>query len=206
MSSRLGTAVAAAALLLAGLVTTTAAGTSLARPCYQQLDNDNGVGIVSQNFERDLDIYDSRAADDFRLTTRCKVSQVVVNGSYSLGVGPARSVHVTFYRDNDGRVGRIIDTQDDVRFRDDSGVGNLTVTLQSSVDLRPGRYWVSVKANLDFGTGGQWGWNTNNEQVGVKAKWANPNDGFGTGCVRYRSTAKCLPSGQGPDFSFALLG
>lgn len=221
------TAILGAALLSLGLAGTAVAGTkeppspqpaspatvtdraqadpALNGACYKQLANDNGVGIVSQNFEAADDIYDARAADDFTLKRHCKVNKVTVNGSYSLGAGPAESVHVTFYRDNGGRVGGIISTQDNLTYRDASELGNFTVTLAGPANLKPGTYWVSVKANMHFALGGQWGWNTNNHARGERSKWANPNDGFGTGCVVYTDTVRCIPSGEGPDFSFALL-
>ena len=173
--------------------------------CYRQLDNDNGIAVVSQNFEVAYDIYDSRAADDFTLTKRCRIGKVAVNGTYYLGVGPVDSVHVTIYKDNDRRIGGIVSTQNKLRYTDPTDTGNLKVTLAKPVNLAPGRYWISVKANMHFSLAGQWEWNTNNRAVGEKSKWANPNDGFGTGCTRYRDTVKCLPIGEGPDFSFALL-
>lgn len=70
--------------------------------------------------------------------------------------------------------------------------------------LRRGTYWVSVQANLDFATGGEWGWNTNNTVQKKGAKWQNPGDGFGTGCTTYKNLLTCIPAGEGGDFSFSI--
>src|SRR4051794_31245913 len=66
--------------------------------CYSQVDDDNGISIVSQNMERAFDDFDSRGADDFRLASPCTVRQISVAGEYINGAGPARSENVTIYR------------------------------------------------------------------------------------------------------------
>lgn len=71
--------------------------------CYAQRDNDNGIGIVSQNFATADDIYDSQGADDFKLTSRCRAKTVTADGVYFNGSGPADSVNVTFYKNRDGK-------------------------------------------------------------------------------------------------------
>lgn len=176
------------------------------RTCVRQNDNDNGVGVISQNFERDFDSFDSRGADDFTLTHSCTVRKVQVNGAYFTGVGPAVSVHVTFYRDNDGTPGPRFANQNDLDYSDPSGVGNFHIPLASAVTFPAGTYWVAVRANIEFRVGGEWGWNTNNTVRGSKAQWKNHGDGFGTGCASFTKVETCLgDGGQGPDFSFALV-
>ena len=96
--------------------------------------------------------------------------------------------------------------QNDLDYRDPSGTGNFKIPLAEAVTFKPGTYWVSVKANLDFRVGGEWGWNTNNTARGSNAQWKNGRDGFDTGCREYAEILGCLgDGGQGPDFSFALL-
>jgi hypothetical protein len=174
--------------------------------CAKQNDNDNGVGVISQNFEADFDAYDSRAADDFVIRRRCVVREVDVNGAYFFGIGPARSLNVTFYADDGSTPGERMVTQNHLDYRDPSGLGNFEIPLAVPVTFRPGRYWVAVRANIDFREGGQWGWNTNNTPRGDRAQWKNPRDGFDTGCTDWGRVRACLgDGGQGPDLSFALL-
>jgi len=172
--------------------------------CYAQLDNDNGIGIVSQNFEAANDIYDSQGADNFKLAAVCKVKTVVTAGSY-FGVVPSASYNVTFYKNASGLPGAVIKTQLNRPYTDVSGTGNVTVKLgRHGPSLGAHRYWVSVQANLDFSTGGQWGWNTNNTVRGAGSVWQNPGNGFSTGCTTYTTTTTCIPAGEGGDFAFSI--
>ena len=80
----------------------------------------------------------------------------------------------------------------------DNGTGSFVIQLASAVTLREGRqYWVSVQVNMDFGVGGEWGWETRNTKNGRPAAWRNPGDGFGTGCTTYAVESVCI--GGGPD-------
>jgi hypothetical protein len=173
--------------------------------CYKQLDNDNGVGIASQNFEAGMDSYDSRGADDFRLKAACQVKRVDVAGVYSSGVGLARSENVTFYRNNAGLPGGVISNQQSLVGVDD-GVGNFKIKLTTAVGLKARTYWVSVQANLDFSAGGLWNWYTNNTKRGNAAAWRQKGDGFGSGCTKWKRLLACIQAGEGPDFAFALSG
>jgi hypothetical protein len=189
---------------------------STAASCYAQLDNDNGVGIVSQNFEPSLDAYDSQGADDFTLTKKCKVKTVSAAGAYFNGSGPADSFNVFFYdsiSSRDGGLemaarGKLPDkTCLDATYTDSSGTGNPTIKCKTKLTASPSKkrtFWVSIQANMSFGTGGEWGWNTNNTVRGSASLWQNPGDGFATGCTTYTTTTTCLPLGEGGDFSFAL--
>jgi len=178
----------------------------VASTCVKQNDNDNGVGIISQNFETDFDAYDSRGADDFTLEHRCTIREVDVNGAYFTGIGPADSLQVVFYLDDGTSPGRRIDNQNNLAYRDRGGLGNFKIPLPESVTLRPGTYWVAVRANMEFRYGGEWGWNTNNTARGDVAQWRNVGDGFDTGCTTWGEVTACLDDGgEGPDFSFALL-
>src|SRR5256885_244321 len=40
-------------------------------------------------------------------------------------------------------------------------------------------YWVSVRANMSFAAGGQWGWDDRTVQDNSEAAWQNPGGGFG---------------------------
>lgn len=174
--------------------------------CYSQPDNDNGVGVVSQNFDKAYDAFDSRGADDFTLTRNCQVNEVDVMGSYISGSGPVTSVNVTIYRALRGLPAGISSNQLRLPAKDD-GSGDLTIPLRTVVGLvRGGTYFLSVQANLALSSGGEWGWNTNNTQRGVPAVWRNKNNGFATSCIHYTQMAHCIDAGQGPDFAFVVLG
>ncbi len=175
---------------------------SIRDACYDQRIND-APGIVSQNFEEEYNAYDSRGADDFTVDAPCTVTEVQVDGQYQ-GSGSPRSMHVTFYQDNQGTPGAVLSGQKRLAYTDETGSGSFDITLNRPVTFDPGHYWVSVKANMSYTKSGEWFWNTNNEVNGVPAQWRNAHDGFGTGCTTYTAVTVCVP-GQGADFSFALV-
>jgi len=176
------------------------------KTCKSQQDNDNGVGIVSQNFEPAFDIYDSQGADDFKCKQGAQgaagytLKVITADGTYFNGSGPADSYNVTYYAGG-GTPGAIQKTCANASYTD-TGFGSPTITCK--VTLSKGAHWVSVQANMDFSTGGEWGWNTNNTVRGNASQWENPGDGFGTGCVTYTTTTTCIASGEGGDFSFGF--
>jgi hypothetical protein len=185
------------------------------KTCYDQITSppydDNGVGIVSQNFEASFDIYDSQGADDFTLTKKCKVTDVHVRGLYFNGAGPCRSLTVTIYKDNGNSApGAVIYGPADQKFTTSAGNPNVGDTqfdinkLSPAAPLGPGTYWISVYCNMDFSVGGEWGWMTNNTVNGDASMWQNPGGGFGVGCTSYTTTTSCIPSGEGGDFAFSL--
>jgi hypothetical protein len=180
-------------------------GPDATRPlCYSNLVGDSGVGIVSQNFEATFDAYDNQGADNFVLRRYCAAREIDAPGVYFNGIGPANSETVTFYAaDPDGvGPGDVIDTQ---TVTGEDTFGTFAIPLKA-VKLQPGRYWVSVQANLDFSSGGEWGWETTNTLRGKPAMWQNPGNGFGTGCTTYAVMQTCLGAqGEGPDFMFQIV-
>jgi len=181
---------------------------------YDNSTNDSGIGIVSQNFESSFDAYDSRGADDFTVPGhhKYKVKQVVAYGVYFNGSGPAASVNVTFYTTKKGKPNESVIKKNysAVAIASDSG-GTFTVKLPTTAALSGGtgsgkKYWVSVQANMDFSSGGEWGWETSTNAPGTEAQWENPGDGFGTGCTTYNNLTTCIPSGEGPSFMATLKG
>lgn len=172
---------------------------------YSQNDNDTGVGVVSQNFEPDFDVYDSQLADDFVVPDPrhpWQITGITVTGVYFSGSGPATSENVTFYKDSNGVPGEIKNAQTVVGA--DSN-GSFTIPLDKFA-LPPGHYWVSVQANMDFSSGGEWGWETRSVQNGDAALWENPGNGFGTGCTSWTNMSACVDAGAGPDVMFSLSG
>lgn len=111
---------------------------------YSQNDNDSSVGVVSQNFEPELDVYDSQLADDFVVPDPRRPWQmagITVTGVYFNGSGPATSENVTFYKDANGVPGEVENAQTVVGA--DSN-GSFTIPL-AKFALPPGHYWVSVQ-------------------------------------------------------------
>jgi hypothetical protein len=172
---------------------------------YDQNDNDTGVGVNSQNFETQYDIYDNAGADDFKVPGGhvWKVKKVNVTGVYYNGSGPCRDETVTYYKDSSGTPGVVKATVTAVGA--DSG-GSLSILAPTKLKGGSGgkTYWVSVVCNMDFGVGGQWGWETRSVQNGNPGKWQNPGNGFGTGCTTWQDVQTCV--GYGPDWMFALVG
>ncbi|TDM08321.1 MAG: hypothetical protein C4K60_02290 [Ideonella sp. MAG2] len=173
---------------------------------YDQNDNDAGSGFTSQNFEADFDAFDNQAADDFVVPAGVKwtVKELVVTGAYFNGTGLMPSVNVTFYKSKGGKPGAVkADFPAVVPV--DNGTGSLVITLPAKLSLKPGSYWVSVQANMDFSAGGQWAWQGRSVQANNPAQWQNPGDGFGSGCTTYGDMSTCLGVSV-PDFMFSLNG
>lgn len=204
------TAVAALVLCAAGGASAAAqapAQGSASTVLYDQTANDSTVGIISQNFEADLDVYDNQAADDFTVPAgkSWTVSEVDANGSYFSGFGPAASVHITFYKQRSGRPepGTVVADFPALTCKD--YFGSFSCKLPSHVKLQAGTYWLSVQANLDFSAGGEWAWGSQTTVQGTPAKWQSPGDGFGMNCLKYRAENICFKNRQG-DHMFKLLG
>jgi hypothetical protein len=173
---------------------------------YDQSAGSNGIGIVSQNFEPTFSIYDSQGADDFKFSGKHTVTEVVANGVYFNGSGPATGFDVTFYKKIKNGKGKVLGTCANQAYTDLAfGYPDITLSgCKGKTSMKKGS--VSVVADLAFGAGGEWGWNTNNTVVGAAGLWQNPGGGFSTGCSTYTAVTTCIPSGEGGDWAFALLG
>ena len=176
---------------------------------YSQLDNDSGVGIVSQNFtDAGFDIYDSGGADDFVVPSgeTWTVQGVDVIGVYFNGPGPADSETVRFYQDAGGHPGALI-TEIDGLTAPETG-GSFVIDLGGAGPvLTEGTYWVGMRVTMPFTPAGEWGWETRTVQSNTAAVWRNGPDGFATGCTKFHEMQQCIgPSGEGPDFMFAIEG
>jgi hypothetical protein len=173
---------------------------------YAQLDNDNGTSVVSQHFETRFLSFDSQAADDFKIDRKAVVKQVVVDGAYFEGKGPANSIHVTISKNARGAPGTVVQDVPHAPYTDIAGgTGSFLIQIPKTV-LKSGSYWLSVYVNMPFHSRGQWGWRTNNHVRRDASLWRNPGNGFGLGCTSWKTTTDCILSGEGGDFAFALLG
>jgi len=174
---------------------------------YDQMNNDAGVGIVSQDFtDAGFDIYDSSGADDFTVPSGAtwSVGAIGVGGIYFNGFGPGNYATVTIYADGGGLPGTVLATSTAVG---KSNGGSFHAKIPGGVTLGAGTYWVSLQSNMAFSNGGEWGWETRSVQSGNAAVWQNPGDGFITGCTTWGNMVNCIgPSGEGPDFMFSVLG
>src|SRR6478672_7384053 len=174
---------------------------------YDQINNPAPTpgGVTSQDFEAANDAFDSFAADDFVVPAgqTWNITEVDVSGEYSLGGGPAASFNVFFYQDSATLPGTLVAT----RLANPYTSGpNALITLTSQVTLTPGTYWVSVQSRQDFTPAGQWFWDNRAIISNSGAAWQNPGGGFGVGCLTYGRKTTCLPTQNGPDQLFRLVG
>jgi|KBSMisStandDraft_5_1062788.scaffolds.fasta_scaffold76595_4 hypothetical protein len=179
-----------------------------ARLLYDQSDADNGNAIRAENFESDLDSYDTEAADDFKVPAgeTWKISEVYVAAIYFEGSRSADSFNVTFYESRKGKVGKRVKACMNAGYRYDTQFDFGTEYITCKVQLTQGAYFVAVQANTVFSEGGDWGWLTNNTVRRNPSVWRNPGDCYATGCTDFAPTKTCIPYDEGGDFAFALLG
>jgi PQQ-like domain len=173
----------------------------------------SGAPVSSQNFEAQYDAYDDQAADDFLVPVghTWKVKQLIVLGHYYNGPGKAASENVSFYEDAGGLPGALEASFGGVVGKE-TIPGYFKINLPTTADLSGGTtgsgtvYWVSVQANMDFGSAGQWGWDDSANNFGFEAAWQNPGDGFGTGCTTWAHETDCLGGSQPQSKAFTLKG
>ena len=174
---------------------------------YDQYNNAGTTATSSQDFETAFDAFDTFTADDFVVPAgqTWNITEVDVQGLYfnCTTCGPAASFNVFFYQDSSTLPGTLVATRLANTY---TGTTDFVITLTSAVTLTPGTYWVSVQARLDFGTGGQFGWQDRTIQSNSGAAFENPGGGFacpgGNGWVR-KPTCVATTS---PDQVFRLVG
>jgi hypothetical protein len=179
-----------------------------AKLLYDQSEADNPQAIRAENFETELDSYDSEAADDFRVPAgqTWKVTEVYVAGIYFEGSRSNDSFNVTFYTSKKGKIGAVVKACPNASYRYDTQFDLGSEYIQCRVELKKGAYFVAVQANTIYFEGGEWGWITNNTVHRTASLWRNPGDGFATGCTDFTTTTTCIPVDEGGDFAFALYG
>jgi hypothetical protein len=179
---------------------------------YDQMDNPAPTptppmpgGVTSQDYEPKFDNYDSFAADDFVIPADqiWIITEVDVIGESSEPPAPPDSFHVFFYADSGTLPGTLVAS----RFANSySGFFTFVITLTSPVMLARGTYWVSVQAREDFSSSGEWFWDNRLVISNSGAAWQNPGGGFGAGCPTWGRKTTCLPTQNGPDQLFRLVG
>ncbi len=175
--------------------------------CYDQMNSDQGNAGVSDKFT-DQKTLNTKAADDFTLTSSCTVNEVDVFGGGYGWPGPVTSFNVTFYKDDGSGVpGKTMGTQHHLTYTyTDSGSGisgTYYIALNNAKTLAAGTYWVSVQAKMTLSTSGEWYWDGNTTQTGSPAAWKNPRNGFSTGCTTWCNELSSI--GVGPDHMFAIV-
>ena len=177
---------------------------------FDNTSGNTGVGWTSQNFESDYDAYDTMAATSFAVPAghTWTVTEVDVAAT-NQGVN-ANSFNVLFYSNNKktGLPKKLNkkSASNDANFTED-GSGDAWINLPSKgVKLKGGKtYWVSVQANQDFNSEGQWWWNTSSTPANPTPAWQNPGNGFGTNCTTWGTLSTCL-GGADPAFAVRLAG
>jgi len=180
---------------------TLAAGGAFAAPdtvLWNQNSN-FGQGVFSDSSGMD----EQAAADDFIVPSgqTWRVAEVDVTGVYFNGSGPASSVAVTFYANKKGKPSRAYRGPFTLGCTDNDG--SFQCILPKPVKVPSGTWWVSVVANCDFQTCGEWGWTENTTVQGNEAVWENPG-GNGT-CTTWKPLHVCF-GGQPADLAFDLVG
>ena len=162
-------------------------------------------GVTSQDFEPELDSYDSFAGDDFIIPAGqiWNINEVDVIGESSEPPAPPDSFHVFFYTDSGTLPGTLVASRLANPY---SGFFTFFIRLTSPVTLAEGAYWVSVQAREDSAASGQWFWDNRLVISNFGAAWQNPGGGFGEGCLTWARKTTCLLTQNGPDQLFRLVG
>jgi hypothetical protein len=142
------------------------------------------------------------AADDFVVPSgqTWLVKEVDVTGVYLNGSGPASSEIVTFYANKNGKPHRV--QQGPFTLHCTDNFGSFHCTLPKRVKLRAGTWWVSVVANINFGSGGEWGWGGHPTVQGNEAVFEDPS---GQSCTSWEPLHVCF-GGSPADMAFELRG
>jgi hypothetical protein len=175
-----------------------------AQTLYDQNENDAGYAVLSDDFGSGD--YNSQAADDFAVPAGFTwiVTKIDVTGVYFNGYGPSDGQNVYFYKDRNGKPGKLIQEFDHLNGVDSAG--SFAITLPGKgIKLKTGKYWLSVQAGMNFATGGEWGWEVSIVQHNDEAMWQNPGGGFGT-CLTWAPIENCFGADYVHDLMFDLKG
>jgi len=138
---------------------------------YDQYNSPSGAAVGSQQFGN---ASDDQAADDFAVPAGpgWRITQVDVNGSYSIVTSTATLANVYFYSNAISGTyaipGAAVYTATNLSTIQGTS-GAYVVPLTSPAVLSPGTYWVSVQAT-GMATG-QWFWQERTAQNLNKATW-----------------------------------
>ncbi len=163
---------------------------------------------ASQDFEPSRDSSDSVSADDFIVPegTEWLVQRIRTVGYYSTScgssaAGPASAFNVVIYQDGGSSPGAVLASESVAPTSDGSGFFHDITPIR----LGPGHYWVSVQAQQNCGTNGQWFWYGHTPDNGSPGVWRNPSNGFGTGCTSWTPAGSCGATYNDRCFGIATL-
>ena len=123
---------------------------------------------------------------------------------YDNGPGPAASVNVSVYANGAGNLpGTLLASRPNQSF---TGGPSFVVTLSPSIGLLPGTYWLSVQADQNFASAGQWFWTNRTVQSNSGAAWQNPGGGQGGACPAWERRTTCLGDVSAADQVFRITG
>jgi hypothetical protein len=106
------------------------------------------------------------------------VDGVDVDGLYLNGPGPASSVNVRFYANGAGNLPGKLEAERLALPFTGTG-GDFVITVRPPVDLTEGVHWVSVQAQQNFTSAGQWRWVDRTVMSNSGVAWRNPGNGHG---------------------------
>jgi bacillolysin len=178
-----------------------------AETLWDQTSSIATYGMASQEFEAVNAAYDCMAADDFVVPgagAPWGLGGVHVPGHYSdLGYTPL--VNVEIFNNSSGVPGTSVCSysglQAGIDFSDDAG--DFSIRLPTSCVLAAGTYWLSVVADMDYLSRGQWYWTERTVQSGNPYVWKNPGDGFETGYTDWTPNLSG-DTPPNPDLGFSL--
>ena len=142
--------------ILSGAAPVTAKPSHTPATVLRNQNSNFGTGVLSDNSNSQ---YGSVAADDFVIPSgeTWRIAEVDVTGVYYNGSGPASSEVIAFYMNNKkGKPGRVRRGPFTLNCSDNNG--SFQCILPKPVSLSSGTWWVSVAANCDFVSCGEWGW------------------------------------------------
>lgn len=192
------TAVPAASTRLGGTSSAPAKGRHI---CFRNMNLkfSTGANIPADTYDQGDSPYNSMAADDFTLTSKCVVKEVDVAGSFNQ-TSNVDWQNVYLYRDVNGAPAPFAFwAQTAINGTQGRQAGDYDIPF-GPVTLSPGTYWISVQMQL---ASGQWGWDNTSKAAGNPALFMNPGGGF-PGCETWTPIQTCFPSTPGPDLMFAL--
>lgn len=155
----------------------------------------NEASVVSQHADDDPGI-ESAGAAGFTVTKPCVIGLVEAFGSYSDRHGPADFETVTFYRNEDGVPGTVVDRQN-VQGADFQG--HFLIPLHT-VRLDPGSYFVSIVVHMPLASGGVWLWDLRYiDRMRSIDQYENPGGDISDDCPTWRNVGFCLTGQQEVD-------
>ncbi len=182
---------------------------------YDQTSGTTTSGMNSQNYGDFPAFANERGVDFLVPSGGWTVDFLFIDGFYGAG-GPTPSIDIMFYADDGGAPPLSLPVDPaipacsypgllpGVDFVDNSG--QFDITLPTVCTLAPGRYWVSVVANMNYNPDtSQWFWFGVSAVGGSENAWNNPEDGFATGCTAW-SNGFTSCGATDPDMAFQIWG